>query len=231
MNISVMIPAYNEEKNLICLIPELKFILDGIKAEYEIIVIDSKHSSDNSSSLCQDMAVRYKRQNGDGYGDAFRLGISSAESDFFLVVDADNSQDISKIPEMYKELLQGADIVIGSRYVKGGTTADPFVSRLMSKALNLAYRVVLGFKEKDISTDFRFYNTKKLKSIRTTCTNFDILEETLYLLKKEYPDIIIKEVPIDYKKRIEGTSKRKLFTFILDYIKLLSRLFILKHRR
>ncbi len=228
MKISIMLPSYNEEKNLEFLIPELIGILDSTAISYEIIVVDALLSSDNTESLCKKFNSIYIRQADYGYGDAFRKGIECARGELFLVVDSDASQDIGKIPLMLKEIENGADVVIGSRYTKGGKTADPIFSVVMSKMLNTAYRLILGFKEKDISTDFRMYKADLLKGINLTCSNFDIIEETLFLLKKTYPKIIIKEIPICYKKRAEGVSKRRLAVFIADYIKLLVRLSALK---
>ncbi len=230
MNISVIIPSFNEEKNLLQLIPELKKYLSLTGARFEIITIDAKASCDNTQKVCEKFNVKYIRQSKKGYGDAFRTGISCAVNDILLVVDADNCQDITKIPEMYEKMLSGADIVIGSRYVKGGKTADPPLNIIMSKILNTAYSLVLGIKQKDISTDFRMYRLSKLRKITTICENFDVIEETLFLIQKAYPDVRIEEVPISYKKRVEGSSKRQLFTFITDYIRLLFRLLKLKQR-
>lgn len=231
MKISVMLPSYNEEENLKIILPQLNHILTALKEEYELLVIDAKNSSDNSETVCKDNNAKFIKQQHIGYGDAFRKGIEVCNGELFLVVDSDNSQDIEKIPEMYKEMLNGADVVIGSRYTSGGTTADPLISVFMSKLLNTAYRLVLGFKEKDISTDFRFYKTYMLQNIHIKCNNFDIIEETLFTLKKQYPEIIIKEIPINYKKRTVGNSKRKLFTFIFDYIRLLFKLSKIKKGR
>lgn len=230
MNISVMIPSFNEEKNLIKLIPELKKHLALTGAEYEITVIDAMASSDDSIAVCNRLNVNYIRQTKKGYGDAFRTGIQNARSCVFLVVDADNCQDITKIPEMYKRIQSGADVVIGSRYVKGGKTADPPINILMSRILNTAYSIALGIKQKDISTDFRMYRTSLLKKITTRCENFDVIEETLFLLQKADKNIKIEEVPISYSKRTQGSSKRRLFTFIKDYIVLLVRLIKIKKR-
>lgn len=230
MNISVIIPSYNEEKNLIQLIPELKKYLTLTDTDFEIITVDAIASRDNTEKICEENEITYVRQKKRGYADAFRTGISLAKNELLLVVDADNCQDISKIPEMYKAMLDGADVVIGSRYTKGGKTADSRLNIIMSKLLNTAYSLVLGLKQRDISTDFRMYDIKKLKSINTECENFDVIEEALFLLQKKFPDIVIKEIPISYKKRIEGNSKRRLLTFIKGYIKLLFKLMRLKKR-
>lgn len=224
MNISVIIPTYNEETNLIFLLPKLHKIIAPLCSEHELIVIDSKKSVDNSEQVCINYNAKYIKQHNYGYADAFRTGIKNSLYEAIIVVDADNSQDISKIPRMYEKLNDGYDVVIGSRYVDGATTSDPISSVIMSKVLNTAYRIFLGFKEKDISTDFRFYRKQLLENIVTTCNNFDVIEETLFLLKYKYPSIKTTEVATNYMPRKEGVSKRKLFKFIIDYVKLLFKL-------
>lgn len=228
MNISVIIPAFNEEENLKLLLPHLKNILSTLPCAYELIVVDSLSTNDNTEYICTLHGVKYVKQHTRGYADAFRTGINNAVYDAVLVVDADNSQDIAKIPLMYKVFIDGFDIVIGSRYIKGGTTSDSTVSVIMSKILNNTYRIVLDFKEKDISTDFRLYRKSLLMDLHTQCRNFDVIEETLFLLKIKYPSIKVAEVPIDYRPRLEGFSKRRLLRFIMDYIKLTIRLIKLK---
>lgn len=224
MEISVIIPTYNEEENLKILLPGLHGILAGLRTSYELIVVDAKASQDCSEKTCSVFNAKYFRQINSGYADAIRTGIEKSSYGLILVVDADNSQDISKIPEMYDAVMNGADIAIGSRYTKGGKTDDPPVSVMMSKLLNGTYRLLLGFKEKDVSTDFRIYRKQLLCGIKTTCTDFDVIEETLFLLKRKFPDLKIVEIPIHYRQRAEGISKRQLLKFIRGYINLLFRL-------
>ncbi|MBR5498362.1 MAG: glycosyltransferase [Clostridia bacterium] len=228
MNISVIIPSYNEEGNLQILLPELNKILSSLHIGFELLVIDALMSEDNSKQVCDINNAKYIKQKEFGYADAFRTGIELSQFNCILVVDADNSQDISKIPEMYDKMLNGADVVIGSRYADGGTTDDPPTSVFMSKLLNYTYRILLGFNEKDVSTDFRMYRKELLDGIVTECSNFDVIEETLFYLKNQYKSLKIVEVPINYRQRSEGVSKRKLFVFICDYIRLLFRLFHLR---
>ena len=228
MGISFIVPAYNEAENLLLLLPSLNEIANKLSDRYELIVIDAKASSDNTEEICLKNNALYFRQKKEGYGDAFRTGISLCRFEHICVVDSDNSQDISKIPEMYDEIKKGAQLVIGSRYTEGGKTNDPSESVFMSKLLNLCYRIILGFRQKDISTDFRIYEAEKLKAITTVCANFDVVEETLFLLIKKFPKIQIKEIPISYNPRLKGKSKRKLLKFIIDYIRLIFRLIKLK---
>ena len=88
----IIIPAYNEADNLKILLPQLHDIMKSVCDEYEIIVVDSQKTTDDTPLVCDDLSATYVIQQGAGYGSAFRTGISCAKGDALLVVDADNSQ-------------------------------------------------------------------------------------------------------------------------------------------
>lgn len=226
MGISVMLLAYKEEENLRVLFPKLKHAMEEIGEEYEFLVIDTKEPLDHTKELCEEVGAKYFNQEEPGFGGAYRKGIQMAAMDKLLALDSDGSHDPVYIPAIYQKFMEGYDVVIGSRYVKGGQTADAKSSQIMSWMLNTAYRICLGIKAKDISTNFRMYHTEQLKQIALSCTNYDVLEEILLKLKllvgtKEFR---IGESPISFNKRLYGESKRKLIPFIISYIKTLFRL-------
>jgi dolichol-phosphate mannosyltransferase len=131
------------------------------------------------------------------------------------------------IPDIYHKFVEEkCDVVIGSRYVKGGISNDALSSQIMSHMLNFAFRVCLGLKANDLSTDYRMYRTKQLKRVKLTCDNYDVLEEVLLRLKlnKKDKNLKIGEVPINFEKRMYGESKRQLVKYIISYIKTLVKL-------
>ena len=112
--------------------------------------------------------------------------------------------------------------MIGSRYVRGGGTHDPLINVLMSRMLNLTYGLVFGIKARDLSTNFRMYQTEDLKSLNLECINYDVLQEILIKLKwAKKEELRIMEFPIVLEERISGESKRRLFDFICSYIRTL----------
>lgn len=227
MGISVMLLAYKEEENLRVLFPKLKQALEQTGEEYELLVIDTKEPLDNTKALCEEVGAKYFNQEEPGFGGAYRKGIEVATMDKLLALDSDGSHDPAHIPDIYKMFMEGYDIVIGSRYIKGGHTSDAKSSQIMSWMLNTAYRICLGIKAKDMSTNYRMYRTDQLKQIELTCRNYDVLEEILLKVKllvgkKEFR---IGESPISFNKRLYGESKRQLIPFIISYIKTLFRLF------
>ncbi|MDR3552132.1 MAG: glycosyltransferase, partial [Clostridia bacterium] len=167
--------------------------------------------------VCEAFGVRCIPQEEDHYGGAFRTGIKYASKERTLVLDCDGSHSPDAIGGIYDKSLEGADLVIGSRYCRGGHTEDAPVSIVMSKILNTVMRAVIGVRARDISTSFRMYRTQQLKAVALTCENYDVLQEVVLRLKLNKKGFRICEVPIDFKKRVYGESKRKLLKFIGAY--------------
>lgn len=228
MNISVIIPAYKEKENLEVLLPKLQNVLGKINEKHEILVVDTQEKMDCTNEVCQKFHVKYlNRENGNFYGDAIRTGIKEAIGEKIVIMDADGSHDPKYLIEMY-EVSKANDLVIGSRYVKNGKTENSLILIFMSLMVNVMYRLFLHLKVKDVSNSFRVYDGKKLKSIDITCSNFDLVEEILIKIILKYPRLTVKEVPIEFKKRLYGKSKRDLLKFILSYIVTMQRLVRIK---
>lgn len=233
MGISVVLLAYKEEENLKVLLPQIKEEVEKCGEEYEILVVDTAKPLDNTKEVCAQFGARYINQEYPGFGGAFRTGIKCANKNKFLIMDSDGSHPPKNIPDIYRKFVtEKCDVVIGSRYVKGGVSNDAKSSILMSHMLNFAFRVCLGLHAKDLSTDYRMYHTKQLKRVKLECENYDVLEEVLLKLKLSKPDKNLKigEIPINFQKRMYGESKRQLLKFIISYIKTLVRLTLMRIR-
>jgi len=223
--ISVVLLAYKEAESLTILFPRLIEKMDSLGEEYELIVVDTAKPLDNTSEVCEKFGARYVNQEDPGFGGAYRKGISVMKGDKMLVLDSDGSHNPIYIPDIYNKYITGYDVVIGSRYTKGGKTEDAVSSRIMSHILNGVFRIVTGVKAKDLSTNFRMYRADVLREIKLTSTNYDVLEEVLLLMKlKIGKNFKVGEIPITFNKRIAGESKRRLIPFIISYIKTMFRL-------
>ena len=184
MGISVVLLAYREEENLRVLLPQIKEQMETCGESYEILVIDTERALDQTEAVCKQYSARYVNQEEKGFGGAFRTGIKYAAYDKFLILDSDGSHPTKYIPELYKKFMTGRyDVVIGSRYVGGGQTNDKWSSKVMSHILNGVFRICIGVTARDISTDYRMYNTVQLKKIKLSCENYDVLQEVLLKLK------------------------------------------------
>lgn len=182
--ISIVLLAYKEAENLKILLPQIIENIELTGEAYEILVIDTAKPLDNTNEVCANFGATYINQDEPGFAGAFRTGIRYAAMDKFLIMDSDGSHNPKYIPDIYHKYIDGGyDLVIGSRYVNGGKTNDKKSSIFMSKILNTVFRISLGIKANDLSTDFRMYNTQQLKTISLQCKNYDVLEEVLLKLK------------------------------------------------
>ncbi|MDE7062055.1 MAG: glycosyltransferase [Lachnospiraceae bacterium] len=222
MSTSIVLLAYNEAENLKILLPRIKRAVQKMGIDYEILIIDSAKPTDNTEEVAIANGAKYIPQEEPYYGGAFRTGIKYASKEHLLVLDADGSHDPKDIPAIHKKYAEGYDMVIGSRYVKGGVSNDSKSSFVMSKILNTTMRIVIGVKAKDISTSYRLYNTKQIKAVELVRDNYDVLQEVILKMKinkrKKHQKFRIGETPIVFNKRMYGESKRQLFKFIKGYI-------------
>ncbi len=222
--LSIIIPAYQEEQNLAVLLPDIKTVLDGCGIAWEILVMDSMTSLDNTASVCRaNGATCINRSGGNTYGDAVRSGLSAATGELIIFMDADGSHTPSFIPQLLSHAAD-SDVVIASRYVGNGGSHNSLPLILMSRVLNTTYSLVLGIPCKDVSNSFKLYHAADVKNLRLRCLNFDIVEEILLKVCRAKHPARITELPYYFRNRLFGKTKRNLFIFILTYLVTMLRL-------
>jgi dolichol-phosphate mannosyltransferase len=224
ISVSVILPAYNEAKNLSVILPELNTVLLSTGLTYEVIVVDTKIPQDNTQEICHALHVRYiNRKATDSFGDAIRTGIAEARGYYVIFMDADGSHDPHFILKMLEKRSQ-ADIIIASRYIQGGRTENMWLLVLMSRVLNFIYSIVLGINCADISNNFKLYKRDMLITLNLRSQNFDIVEEILFKIVKTFPSVKIMEIPFYFERRRFGKTKRNLFSFIISFVVTLFKL-------
>ena len=223
ITVSVVLPAFQEEENLEKILPRIHECFDTLGVSYEILVIDTVEPMDDTYRVCLHHYVTYcPREGGNCYGDAIRTGIEKARGKYLIIMDADGSHNPEDIRRFYEEIIKEKyDLIIGSRYCKGGSTENSFILRFMSWSLNVTYRLLFGLKVKDVSNSFRMYHTEQLKQLRLQC-------DILIALKHQIKDFTVKEIPVSFNKRMAGKSKRNLWKFVLSYLRTMYRLMIIK---
>jgi dolichol-phosphate mannosyltransferase len=212
-NVLVVLPVFNEVKNIYSvykrileqLEPNILFVDDGstdgsIEIIRELIEKDSKVSC---------LFRNEKKGLGSAYRDAYEFAISK-KYDFLIQCDTDGSHEIEKIPEMLDYSINGADLVIGSRYVDGGSVAGWNKSRLyISKIGNIYSRLCLNLKIKDNTAGFRIYDINSLSKVdfeSATANGYAFQVQMTYLFR----NLKIVEVPIQFSERQFGKSKMNL---------------------
>ena len=217
-DLCVIIPAYLEEENLRLHLPRIGNVLRFMSIDYEILVIDTCEPIDQTPNVCaQYLDVRYiNRTPGNFYGDAVRTGIRETNAHYVLFMDADGSHTPEFIPVLFNRRIDH-DVVIASRYTKGGGTDNSKTLVVMSKIVNTMYAAVLNIKCKDVSNSYKLYRGDLLKNLELHCKNFDIVEELLFKLSKMNRYLRICEVPYVFKARMFGHTKRNLIAFMFSF--------------
>lgn len=217
IDLSIVIPAYLEEDNLKIILPKLNTVARTIVKNYEIIVVDTIVPMDKTDEVCRVNNVIYvNRKGGNTFGDAVRTGISMIRGRYTVFMDADGSHDPEFIANLYMQR-NYSDIVIASRYIDGGRTDNGAILIMMSLIVNKLYSFALDLKCKDVSNSYKLYRSSDLKEIELKRSNFDVVEEILFKIKRNKQNLKIKEIPFTFKKRIYGKTKRNLILFIFTY--------------
>lgn len=211
MNAAVVVPTYNERENLPLLVAGIRQLGRPIR----IIVVD-----DNSPDGTGDVADKLARQDGDirvvhragkeGLGTAHLAGFAAAlpDADLILTMDADLSHDPAHIPALIELAENGADVVIGSRYVAGGGVDFKMWRRMLSSGGNLFATALLGLRTRDNTSGFRCYRREALEQIIATpftADGYSFLMEILYRAKRA--GLKLSETPIHYVDRRFGETK------------------------
>lgn len=216
--LSVVMPAYREAAALRQLLPVLVPAVKALSSQSEIVVADSMQPLDDTEAVCRDYGVRYlRRTGGNEYGDAVRTGIRNSSGRYVLLMDSDGSHNPADIARLWAAR-EGHDLVIGSRYVKGGHTENPAILIWMSRVLNISYKFAFGLPVNDVSNSFRLYRGEQLRSLELVSKDFDIVEEILIRLVVGPTRATVTEVPVLFERRKAGATKRDLPAFMISYI-------------
>lgn len=154
--LSVVIPAFNEEKRLAETLPGAKDYLAG--RECEIIVVDDG-SSDRTAEIAGKYGCRViKHPRNLGKGAAVKSGVLAAKGDLVLVTDADLAAPIAELPKLGAALKKGADVAVGSREAPGAKVLRvSFKRKLAGKAFNLLVRLITGLPYRDTQCGFKLF--------------------------------------------------------------------------
>ncbi len=207
--LSVISPTLNEAENVPMLIEQLERTLGDL--DYEILIVDD-NSPDLTWSVADQIALQnprvksIRRMENPGLGMSVIDGFSAAEGDILACIDADLQHNPSILPRMVAEIQEGADIVVGSRHVKGGGFAGWSRSRrFQSWCANQAAQALLGFEVKDPMSGYFLMWREDFQRIKGELngSGFKILLEILAKLRAPQ----VKEVPFIFRPRAVGESK------------------------
>lgn len=232
MKLSVVIAAYDERENVQPLVGRLAPVLAQMKAEeWEIVFVvegtdGTREVLEGLESTVPQLRVLYNERPS-GLGSAFRRGFASLgpDRDVVVTMDADLNHQPEEIPRLVGKLTkEGADIVIGSRFVGGShVEGTPLWKRFLSRTMNVAIKGLFGLSVRDKTSGFRVYRGEVLRALSFRNDDFAFLPELLVQAKRAGMTTV--EEPIRFVYRSVGRSKMAIARTIWSYVRLLASRF------
>ncbi len=213
MKTLVLIPTYNERENLPILVREVMEVPGA-----EVLVIDDQ-SPDGTGQLADELSAEYpgrvrvmhrtgQKGLGMSYRDGFRYALDS-DADFVVQMDADRSHDPKYLPAMIAAGAEGADLVVGSRYMNGISVVNwPLRRIILSTFANFYIRTITGLSLKDCTSGYRCWRRTALKRLPLETVGsegYSFVVEVTFLAATR--GLSMAEVPIIFIERRVGASK------------------------
>jgi len=221
---TVVMPTYNERDNLRHALERIREVADGSGLPLHTLVVDD-NSPDGTGELADRLAEEYPdvevlhRAGKEGLGKAYLAGFRhalAAGADLVFEMDADLSHDASYLPHFVRLIEQGADVVLGSRYVAGGAVENWTLSRkVVSRGGSFYSRLVLGLPYHDLTGGFKCFRRQVLEAI-----DLDDIDTAGYGFQIEMTyrahrlGFRIVELPIIFVDRKVGESKMSSGIFV-----------------
>lgn len=226
MDISIIIPLYNEEESIKELFNWIKSVLTRQNLSYEVIFIDDG-STDSSWDVIEKLASSEKAVKGfsfrRNYGKsaALHIGFAQATGNVVITMDGDLQDSPEEIPELYKMIMaHGFDLVSGWKKKRH----DPISKTIPSKFFNWTARIVSGIKLHDFNCGLKAYRNKVIKNIEV----YGEMHRYIPLLAKQAGFTKIGEKVVQHQARKYGVSKFGLERFFKGFLDLMSLTFISK---
>ena len=220
--LDVVVPVYNEGKNIRT---QLLRVEECIKSSKRVLIIYDFEEDDTLPELdaveheLSYPITRIKNKYGRGALNAIKTGLEEADSEAVLVMMADLSDSIEIVDDMYNLIISGeADLVCGSRYMKGGKQhGGPVLKGLFSRTAGVTLHVLSGIPTHDVTNSFKMYRKKMLNSITVESSGgFEIgMEITVKAYLNGYT---IKEIPSEWFDRSEGKSNFHMWKWLSNYL-------------
>lgn len=221
MKLSVIVPAHNEQDNIVEVVNKIEHSLN---MNYELIVVND-NSTDRTVGLIKELSNQYNNiklvENGlkKGFANALKTGFRNASGDVVIPLMADLCDDLATINKMLDKINQGYDVVCGSRYIEGGSRlGGSKIKGFFSCFVGRSLRYLLGLPTSDIANAFKMYKKKVIESMEIKSKGFELSMEIP--LKAYFLGFKITEVPTLWRERTKGKSSFRMLKLFPDYLKL-----------
>jgi dolichol-phosphate mannosyltransferase len=216
MRAMILIPTYNEASTVAELLHALAILRNTNEFPFDVTVIDD-NSPDKTAEIVESLGIEWvsvlKREKKDGLGNAYRAGfahvLADESYDQIVTMDADGSHRVEDLPAMFAAINPGKSIVLGTRWIAGGSVLNwPRSRQLLSKSGTKYASLTLGVRLADLTGGFRIYSRQLLDSLKLSdmsATGYCFQIEMA--LAAHLADAKATEVPITFVERVNGVSK------------------------
>ncbi|MFC1649084.1 glycosyltransferase [Patescibacteria group bacterium] len=220
--ITIVIPVKNEEENILQI---LGWIAREVKPDHKVIVVDGC-STDNTFELTRKYTKKNKgvkiiktTPKNSAFKESLELGIKASKTSFVATMMGDLSDDPKTLNSMDRKTKDGADVVIASRYVKGGKVINkPKLQRIISWGVSKSLHLLTNIPVCDVSNPYTLYRRSLLVGIQPKSTTNELPIEMLF--RAHFAGAKIVEVPTTWRGRKAGNSKFKILKIVPGFVKL-----------
>lgn len=214
-------PVYNEGENIERVLRELA---GSIGDDVEVMVVYD-FDGDNTVPVVERLRAQFanirlhKNTVGRGVLNAIRSGFAAASTPYVLVMMADGSDEASAIEPMLALAKKGADVVAGSRYVRGGgQLGGPLLKRTLSRLAGLSLHWMAGLPIHDATSNFRLYSRRLLDAVTIeSSAGFELALELT--VKAQRLGFGLAEVPTTWRDRTAGESRFRMWQWMPHYLR------------
>lgn len=207
---AVLIPCLNEEATIRKVIEDFRRVLP----EAEVYVFDN-NCTDRTAQIAREAGAIVERETRQGKGHVVRAMFEKVEADIYVLVDGDDTYPADALPSLLEPAVSGeADVVVGSRLEQAGRGSLKAVNRFGNRVLGRVFNFCFRAKFRDLLSGYRVMTRDFVKHIPVITYGFDV--ETGLAIQSIVNGYVVKEVPIHYRERPEG-SVSKLRPFADGY--------------
>ena len=232
--LSVVIPVHNEENSIASCIENIHLRLECDNISHEILVV-MDHCTDGTANVLSALQVgipylRVERNDGSqGYGMAVRAGLEVYKGDMVAIMMGDSSDDVGDLVTYYRTIVNGAECVFGSRFMKGGRTVGyPLHKLFLNRVVNWWIRFLFRLDFADVTNAFKIYRRHVIDGLKPFLScHFNLTVELP--LKAVIRGYKYEVVPINWYNRKKGVSKLKIHEMGSRYLFIVLYCWLEKH--
>jgi glycosyltransferase involved in cell wall biosynthesis len=208
--VTIIIPAYNEEKTIGNIISDTASIMDGLDVPYEIIIINDGSTDKTGLIASNYKATVLSNEKNQGKGYSIRKALLQAQGEIIVTMDSDGEHMPKEIPDLINPLFNGTDIVAGSRFMGHNTHVTTKINRIGNFMFNTAIMALTGKRVTDSQTGFRAIKRDVMEKLSLESDGYEI--ETEITVKGLRNGFVFEEKPISCERRRYNISKVKLLS-------------------